>query len=108
MPPLVRKQGAADFYGKKDPTICQYAEDYLSKHKREGIKNAVSNKIRELGRLMIPLQDMHGVNFMMELIKPENFDKAVSATCIISGYDSTTLSFGAPSLAVHMRTTFVR
>lgn len=39
----------ASWIGKNDPVICQYAEDYLRKHKRPHITTAVSNKIRELG-----------------------------------------------------------
>lgn len=92
------------FNGKSDPIICQYAEDYLRKHKRPHIKNAVSNKVRELGRLLIPLQDIYKINSMLEALKPEHFEKVVSASRIISGYDEATHSFRAPSLALHMKT----
>lgn len=92
------------FNGKSDPIICQYAEDYLRKHRRPHIKNAVSNKIRELGRLLIPLQDVYNINSMLEALKPEHFDKVISASRIISGYSEATLSFRSPSLALHMRT----
>nr|CAI5853491.1 unnamed protein product [Callosobruchus analis] len=66
------------YNGKSDPIICQYAEDYLRKHRRPHIKHAVSNKIRELGRLLIPLQDEFG-------------------------YDEEKRSFHSASLALHMR-----
>lgn len=92
------------FNGKSDPIICQYAEDYLRKHKRPHIKNAVSNKLRELGRLLIPLQDIYKLNSMIEVLKPEHFDKVVYASRIISGYDEALRTFRAPSLALHMRT----
>ncbi|KAF5278702.1 hypothetical protein FQR65_LT15590 [Abscondita terminalis] len=92
------------FNGKSDPIICQYAEDYLRKHKRPHIKNVVSNKIRELGRLLIPLQDIFNINSMLEALKPEHFDKVVSAGRIISGYNEATRSFKAPSLALHLKT----
>lgn len=90
--------------GKSDPLICQYAEDYLKKHKRPHIKNLVSNKIRELGRLLIPLSDMYNIHSMLEALKPENFDKVISAARIISGYSDAEKTFKAPSLALHMRT----
>lgn len=95
------------FNGKSDTLICQYAEDYLRKHKRPQIKHAVSNKIRELGRLLIPLQDIYGINDMLEALKPENFDKIVTAARIISGYDESTRTFKSPSLALHMRTSLL-
>lgn len=86
------------FNGKNDPIICQYAEDYLRKHKRPHIKNAVSNKIREMGRLLIPLQDQYKIYSMLEMLKPEHYDKVVSATRIIAGYSEATRSFKEPSL----------
>lgn len=94
----------ASFIGKNDPVICQYAEDYLRKHKRPHIRHAVSNKIRELGRLLIPLQDIYSINTLLEALTPEHYDKVVHAAHIISGYDCTTKTFKAPSLAMHLKT----
>nr|CAI5852466.1 unnamed protein product [Callosobruchus analis] len=91
------------YNGKSDPIICQYAEDYLRKHRRPHIKHAVSNKIRELGRLLIPLQDEFGIANMLEALKPGNYDKVVQAARIISGYDEEKRSFHSASLALHMR-----
>lgn len=93
--------------GKSDPIICQYAEDYLRKHKRRHIRNIVSNKIREMGRLLIKLQDLYNIHSILEALKPENFDKVVSSARIISGYCESTKEFQAPSLAMHFRTILV-
>ncbi|CAH0560528.1 unnamed protein product [Brassicogethes aeneus] len=90
--------------GKKDPIICQYAEDYLRKHKRPHIKNLVANKIRELGRFLIPMKEIYKIDNMLDALKPENYDKVVSAVRIISGYNETDKSFQAPSLALHFKT----
>ncbi|KAG5870381.1 hypothetical protein JTB14_016148 [Gonioctena quinquepunctata] len=94
----------ASFNGKNDPVICQYAEDYSRKHRRPHIKNAVSNKIRELGRLLIPLQDIYGFNTLLDAMKTIHYEKVVHATQIISGYDVTLKTFQSPSLAMHLRT----
>lgn len=94
----------ASFNGKNDPVICQYAEDYLRKHKRPHIRSAVANKVRELGRLLIPLKDIYGINSMLEALKTEHYGKVVHAARIIAGYDETTKTFKAPSLAMHMKT----
>lgn len=64
--------------GKKDSIICQYVEDFIKKHKRLHIKNLASNKIRELGRLLICLQDMYNINAILEALNPKDFDKVVS------------------------------
>ncbi|XP_050313817.1 uncharacterized protein LOC126748539 isoform X2 [Anthonomus grandis grandis] len=90
--------------GKSDPLICQYAEDYLKKHKRPHIKNLVSNKIKELGRLLISLQENYNINSILESLNPENFDKVVSYVQLISGYTEFSKEFQAPSLALHFRT----
>lgn len=42
----------------KDPLICSYAESLLQKHKRTQIRTTISNKMRELGRLLISLKDI--------------------------------------------------
>ncbi|KAK5647985.1 hypothetical protein RI129_002877 [Pyrocoelia pectoralis] len=93
----------ASYNGKNDPVICQYGEDYLRKHKRPHIRNAVSNKIRELGRLLIPLQDIYGISTLLEAINTKHYEKVVHAAQIISGYDNTLKTFKAPSLALHLK-----
>lgn len=68
---------------KGDQIICQYAKDCMPKHKRLHIKNAISNKIIELGRLLMPLQDNYQINSVLEMMKPENLDNVVPASRII-------------------------
>ncbi|KAG5863590.1 hypothetical protein JTB14_029202 [Gonioctena quinquepunctata] len=73
-------------------------------YRRPHIKNAVSNKIRELGRLLIPLQDIYGFNTLLDAMKTIHYEKVVHAAQIISGYDVTLKTFQSPSLAMHIRT----
>lgn len=93
--------------GKSDPLICQYAEDYLKRHKRPHIKHIVSNKIRELGRLLILLIDHYNITSMLEALKPEYFDTIVAACRNLAGYNESTKNFKTPSLALHFRTTLL-
>lgn len=93
--------------GKNDPVVCQYAEDYLRKHKPPHITTAVSNKIRELGRLLIPLSDIYNIKTMIETINTEHYDKVLHAVQIIAGYNCDTKTFKAPSLALHFRTILI-
>ncbi|KAK4882562.1 hypothetical protein RN001_005881 [Aquatica leii] len=48
---------------------------------------------------------MMGVKTLFDTLKPEFFDNLVSATKIISGYDPSSRTFSAASLAAHMGTT---
>lgn len=88
-----------------DALICSYAESLLRKHKRPQIKNVISNKMRELGRLFITIKNATGAQTFFEVLKPEMFDHFISATKIISGYNAENRSFKSSSLALHMGTT---
>ncbi|KAJ8948292.1 hypothetical protein NQ318_020779 [Aromia moschata] len=72
-----------------DILICSYGERQLNRHKRVQLATMVSNKLRELGRLVIVLKEM-------------------TATKVVSGYDNSNKSFKAPSLALHMRTRLIQ
>lgn len=89
---------------KNDLLICLYGEALLAKHKRQQIVNVVSNKMREMGRLLLTLKNTYDINCLFDALKPQVFQYLVSATKIISGYDITTKSFKSPSLALHMGT----
>lgn len=90
--------------GKSDPVISQYGDDYLKKHKRPHIRNAVSNKVREMGRLLLQLRKIYNIQTMIQALNTKHYDKVVHAAHIISGYDPEQKIFKAPSLAMHMRT----
>lgn len=88
-----------------DTLICSYAESLLKKHKRVRIKNVISNKMRELGRLLLSLKKITGFEHLFELMKPEIFENFVAAAKIISGYNTESRTFTASSLALHLGTT---
>ncbi|KAJ8931649.1 hypothetical protein NQ314_015418 [Rhamnusium bicolor] len=46
------------FVAKNDPLICLYGEALLAKHKRQQISTVVSNKIREIARLLIAIRSL--------------------------------------------------
>lgn len=41
---------------KNDPINCLYGETLLKKHKRQQMANVISNKIKEMARLLIALK----------------------------------------------------
>ncbi|CAG9825764.1 unnamed protein product [Phaedon cochleariae] len=90
---------------KNYPLVCLYAEALLNKHKRKQIANVLSNKMREMGRLMKALKTIDGgITGLFDALKPENFQSFISTTKIISGSKANDKSFDAPLLAPHMET----
>nr|CAI5845355.1 unnamed protein product [Callosobruchus analis] len=79
-------------------------ESQLKRHKRVQLTTMVSNKMREMGRLLIVLRQSVGIKSLFEALKPELFDNILTATKITSGYNKETKNFKAPSLALHMST----
>lgn len=94
------------FYGKSDPVILQYAEDYLNKFPsyRVQIKNSVSNKIRTMGRLLKILRDSHGIMTMLDILEPTNYQKVLEAVRVMVGYNGKTQKMDAASLSLQMGT----
>nr|XP_023026197.1 uncharacterized protein LOC111514190 [Leptinotarsa decemlineata] len=88
----------------EDVLICSYEESQLRRHKRVQLATMVSNKMRELGRLLIVLKQTVGIRNLFDALKPEFFDNIVTATKIISGYDEENRNYKSPSLALHMST----
>lgn len=90
---------------KSDPLICLYGELLLAKHKRQQIATLVSNKIREMAKMLMAIRSMHdNIRGLFDVLKPEMFATFVAAAKIISGYNENEKSFRAPSLALHMGT----
>lgn len=71
----------------KDILICIYAENLLQKYRHKSARIVIKNKMRDLGRLLLELNNMIGVQNLFEAMKPNLFDDIVAATKIISGYD---------------------
>lgn len=87
-----------------DILICSFGESQLKKHKRTQMRNVISNKLREIRRILKELQKTCNVYQLFNILKPEYIDNLVAATKIISGLDVNTKTFKAGSLALHMGT----
>ncbi|XP_063931247.1 uncharacterized protein LOC135143317 [Zophobas morio] len=93
------------YTAKSDTLICLYGEALLCKHKRQQIATVISNKMREMGRLLIVLKRIsNSVDVLFDALKPENFQDLICATKEISGYDPLNKCYKSPSLALHMGT----
>lgn len=84
--------------------VVLYGEHLLSRHKRAQIATVVSNQMREMAQLKTAIKThfMETLKCMFDVLKPEYFGNLVNGTRIISGYDEETMSFRAPTLALHM------
>ncbi|KAL3273371.1 hypothetical protein HHI36_014819 [Cryptolaemus montrouzieri] len=69
------------------------------------LKSKNQSKIREMARMLIILKDINSsVHMIFDAMKPGMFQDIITATKVISGYDSINKSYKSPSLAPHMGT----
>lgn len=92
------------FSAKSDFLICLYGESLLGKHKRQQMKIAISQKMRNMARLKLVLQKSTTIQNFVDILKPEMYLHIVAGVKVISGYDESALSFKSPSVALHMGT----
>lgn len=94
------------FVAKKDLLIVHYGESYLKSQKRERKEYSCSNKMREMARLLITYRTSENDNSisLKDLLHPEKFDKVVSATRTLAGFDPVNKTYERPSIALHLGT----
>lgn len=90
-----------------DILIVYYGEDLLKKTKMKRSLHHISNKLRECAKLLIEMKKLDVFGGMLSILKPEYFDKCLEAVKSISRFDYERRQFGAPSLALHFRTTLI-
>lgn len=90
---------------KKDKLICAFASRYLKIHRDKHFVLVASRKMRELARLLIEMQKLDtSLNDLFQCLKPEHYDKLVSATKAASKYDYEKRSYQSPTFALNMGT----
>lgn len=57
----------------EDILICSYEESQLRRHKRVQLGAIISNKLSELGRLLIVFKQTTGIQNLIDVLKPEFF-----------------------------------
>ncbi|XP_060524024.1 uncharacterized protein LOC132700599 isoform X2 [Cylas formicarius] len=59
---------------KSDPLTCLFGETLLAKHKRQQIANIVSNRMREMARMLMVIKTLEeGIRSFFDVLKPEMF-----------------------------------
>lgn len=95
------------FVVKTDVLISAYGEWYFKKHNRDQMALVCSNKMRELGYLLINMRErLNQPNMtMVDVINPMYFDDCIECAKEIAGFDPVTKTYRAASLAMHVGTT---
>lgn len=91
-----------------DRRILDLGERMYNKHGHEEHRiQYISQKLRELGRLLV-VSKRKSVNSINELLKTENFDTLVECVYHVCGYSDITKSYGIPSLALKIGQSLVK
>lgn len=88
--------------GRGDILICCYADKVFKQTKGQTVRDVVSNTVRELGRLLVQLRNMTGMERLIDHLRPEHFDQLLEATKNISGYDPELKRFETTYLPIKM------
>lgn len=88
---------------RNDHYIMQLAQSLFNKLGSDRSKHEyIRQKVRELGRLLVTLRHTTRIHNMEEAIKPANFFILTNAVKRVSGFDTETSTFKAPSLALKL------
>ncbi|XP_022177725.1 uncharacterized protein LOC111038799 [Myzus persicae] len=88
---------------KTDHLIKAFGSRYLKCHKEKHLVNVVSQKMRTLARLVIQMKDeVPGIKSLQDCLVPKYFDYIVKCTKIVANHDTSTDTFGSPSVILKM------
>ena len=88
---------------KLDLTIIKYGNVLCRKHyKNQDQTYHISNKLRELGRLLVYMQNLKIVKSFEEIINPQLFPDVVKCVTELCGWDETTKTIETPSLGIKL------
>lgn len=87
---------------KTDPLLRQYAKRLLEKHGKNGHQvNYISQKLREMGRLIIQAKNISpDVNEMIHCLDVTNYDIVTEAVRRVAGYNNDSKKYAIPSVAL--------
>lgn len=60
----------------------------------------VSQRLRELGTLLIVMKDQYGIRSLVEVIKPKNWKKFIQGIMVVAGYGNNTVNVPSLSLKI--------
>jgi hypothetical protein len=85
---------------KKDPILMRYGQNLCEKYAlNKNLDNFIREKVREMVRLMMPLQKLNPNSTLEDFLCPEKFDDIIGAVHSVTGKGEKIIT---PSLAVKM------
>ena len=85
-----------------DNTIIEYGQRLYEEQGHLKHRHVyISQKMRELGRLLIKLRELN-INSLVEGMRPSNWYKLIAGIQAVSDFNSETNEFGVPSLALKL------
>lgn len=60
----------------------------------------VSQRLRELGTLLIVMKDQYGIRSLVEVIKPKNWEQLIQGIMVVAGYENNTVNVPSLSLKI--------
>ncbi|XP_034565550.1 uncharacterized protein LOC117831136 isoform X1 [Notolabrus celidotus] len=85
---------------KEDRCILEYGYRLFKKNEKTVSQHQyIRQKLRELGRLLLEARKVTHVKTIQELIKPEQYNRVVTAAKSLSGFSELTGKYQCPSLA---------
>ncbi|KAK9687124.1 hypothetical protein QE152_g36690 [Popillia japonica] len=89
---------------KMDPLICAVVRRYLRSHRDKQFRLVAYKKMRQLAAFLSEIKKKKPVKKLLQSLDPANFDIIVECAKISARFDAKTATYGALSLASHMRT----
>lgn len=88
---------------KTDDVMIKYGNTLCRKHANNDDKTYhISNKLRELGRLLLQMRKGNELKSFREIIDPKKFSDIVQSVTEMCGWDETTKTIETPSIGIKL------
>ena len=88
---------------KVDDTIIKFGNILCRKHSNNDDQTYyISNKLRELGRLLLAMRSFPSINSFVDIINPKFFPDVIACVSKLCGWDEQTKTIDTPSLGIKL------
>lgn len=102
---LRMRADSISFVAKQDELICAYGARYLRMHCTKHMINSVSNRMRNLAKLLIEISKINPkIQNLFQVLHPEHYSIIVEATKIVAKFNPVENVYQSPSYAINIVT----